>query len=118
MCNIHQGFKLCTCSDISEEEADWILLKTEQSEMHYVVGSITNGYRNFLLDHRWVGRRLNSGECFDFQYEPSDYDRLVIRTNGKIEELCFIYQADRWVMQELFSNEGYQRKLMGRLGYQ
>ena len=116
MCNIQQGFKLCTCRDISEEEADWILLKSDHSDMHYVIGSITDEYRNYLLDHRWIEHRLNSGESFDFKYEPSDYDRLVIRTNnGKNEELCFIYQADRWVMQELYSNEGYREILTGRL---
>ncbi len=45
---------------------------------------------NFILDH------LNSENCFDFEYTPTEGNELVITSDGTMDWIGFLYKEGQW----------------------
>ena len=84
MCEIKEGFKLCTCGELTTEEADWIL------HQKYNHGTIVSGttlpiYLNGKEEeiNEFLSKNLNERQVFDFEYNPREEDILEIKNNFK-----------------------------------
>lgn len=101
MCSIKDGFKLCTCSDIEEEEADWILQKYNKTNPEIdVMGEVSLSLME--LDDKekvvMIIRELNNRNCFDFDYKPAAKDYLTICMNRKNNSWVeFMFRNNQWV---------------------
>lgn len=128
MCDYKNGIKFCSCDNekikfreprtfikkkgkLIEKEnpknADipleyiWTLFKFEGEKEITEIGrymmpdnDLGNG-----LNAEWIALNLNSKNCFDFDYIPSEGDNLKIRQNVKLGPyLSFIYRKNEWII--------------------
>lgn len=100
MCNSNQGFKFCTCEDISGAEYTWRLTRYLGHNEHGPVGSIVAPARDLgqgLTSERLLAL-LNEGKAFDFDYSPAERDS--IRFHRAVKDghwyMSFLYQDGRW----------------------
>ena len=112
MCNIKQGFKLCTCSDVDTEGTHWKLLRFVDSTPSIVVGRPNFAYFEKLDDYRFIDDELNARNCFDFDFQPRSHDRLIfrIKKGGELLTLCYDYQEgsfkNGWTILDLYDHQG------------
>lgn len=118
MCDFEQGFILCTC----ENKPQQIVHnkhsrryknspKTEEEGYRWFLSSFVNTFEPMMegsyeppsrelgggLTEEWVLLHLNYGNCFDFDYTPSDGDNLVIRPANSYKYMSFIFRKGEWV---------------------
>ena len=96
MCNIIDGFKLCTCSDkVDKSKPHWILerlIKKEDTIQDVVmIGILSPNYANNI---KTILNELNNGNPFDFEYNPKDNDMLEL--NFDEDTFSLIYKKDKW----------------------
>ena len=99
MCEIDGNFKLCTCNDkIDTKLPHWRLYrKTIIQPVHdnYIIdGMIASPI--ILVNARDLLEQLNLRNCFDFDYQPLDEDKLLVKLTS--EKLEFVYDGEnkRW----------------------
>lgn len=120
MCSLHDGFKLCTCEELSAQDADWILLQNNSEECVILMGEILEEYYPFMVEHEWVTDQLNLRNCFDFDYAPTLGDRLILRlkSGSKRRNLCIEYEFDdqepQWRINHLYDNKAHHLLKKGR----
>ena len=85
MCDIKDGFKLCTCKGKEKKDLgdfSWILEKQNTSIVPKcnIVGSVMMpDYSKEEKDMIWlVLQNLNTRNCFDFRYRPKESDVLTL----------------------------------------
>lgn len=78
MCDIKEGFKLCTCSTaINRAEPHWKLYRFGQEyENFMVMGSFRFRLKEQNI-HWLIHTELNNKNCFDFDYQPQNQDVLI-----------------------------------------
>ena len=117
MCNPIKGFKLCTCltepvihnknsrrhkkrtSGQKAEELKWRLLRYVKTEYSGALGHIAmplddlgNG-----LTEQYVLQKINSENCFDFDYTPHEKDSLAIQVGEQWDRyLAFTFEDGQW----------------------
>ncbi len=121
MCSTSDGFKLCTCSDvIDENKPHWVLerLKTKKYGSNFMV--IGTYDVNYLGNLEYVLEQLNNHNPFDFDYKPRNRDLLTLKFEEG--EFNLFYYDKRWTYfyeyEDLEENqkEGIQKGLLkGRL---
>jgi hypothetical protein len=89
MCDFTQGFKLCTCATDALPVTDapivyiWQLNTSPKApEIDERVRGIYIGPLSDIgagLSEEFVWTALNSGNCFDFDYQPVEGDNLIMR---------------------------------------
>lgn len=86
MCNNKKGFKLCTCGNIEQATAGWILKRKQVEET--VIGDPARiaWHREERMTINWLEDQLNTFNCFDFDYQPTNEDELLIRKASGIDE--------------------------------
>ena len=101
MCSPTTYVKLCTCGpDDVDPAASWFLYIMEgqaEDRLAHAVGSfVLPKYLpvvQTLLEQRIAGD-LNTHNCFDFDYKPSEEDLLQVRLDD--QELWFRFTAQHW----------------------
>lgn len=101
MCNLTEGFILCTCSG-KREKSDalftWKLFRSRSSEPDvFVIGETSppyNSKQRFILVDK-IREQLNARNCFDFDYKPEEGDALVITQSDTGKEYAFTFK-DGW----------------------
>lgn len=104
MCDFNNGFILCKCEDdLSTDKTEgteyiWTLysymgLNTDRKMGRYVqpVSTIGKG-----LSATFVQEKLNSDNCFDFDYQPIEGDNLSIEEVGTSNRIEFIFKENQW----------------------
>ncbi len=118
MCDFINGFILCSC----DEENKKAELEFDKNEYVWELKTLkkkipARGITDFPdsdigkgLKSEWVLLNLMSRNCFDFDYQPSNGDNLIIYNRqsrkspfGKPVYLSFIYRNSEWT--EDFYNE-------------
>lgn len=128
MCDFSTGFKFCTCEDFNQNTTDipyiWQLTRWLGSKETNMMGSIL-GPSNSLADGltiELVLEKLNTGNCFDFEYIPQENDQLQINYTNSENEYSYMsvkYNHREWKegMNSKFTsitkklNEGYIIKM-------
>ena len=108
MCDIKEGFKLCTCNKVDETKTHWKLIRFEDG-MNIVIGEVEEAFHVQLMSYDWVKTELNTRNCFDFEYTPIDGDRLIIELKKEEDlTLCFDYSdfgyKSAWRQNLIFDN--------------
>lgn len=89
MCEISDELKLCTCSNAEELENYWVLYRYNKDKNELIVGQpilprdIT---LEELINRDIFCEFLNKKNCFDFEYQPQNKDRLLISLQTNSEE--------------------------------
>jgi hypothetical protein len=128
MCDFSTGFKFCTCEDFKQNTTDipyiWQLTRWLGNKETNMMGSII-GPSDSLGDGltiELVLEKLNTGNCFDFEYIPQENDQLQINYTNSENEYSYMsvkYNHREWKegMNSKFTsitkklNEGYIRKM-------
>ena len=110
MCTTNQGFKFCTCEDISEAEYTWRLTRYLGNDENGPVGSIVPPAHDLgqgLTEERILAM-LNEGKAFDFDYLPVEKDSIRFHRKSKdgYWYMSFLYEGGKWVegMNPAFSS--------------
>lgn len=102
MCDLTKEFILCSCGgeQLPADKIGWILQRrNSQMEIEYVKGDpaqniLTSGEKHTKTT---IAQRLNSSNCFDFEYTPKEDDFLQIRTGtGKFNWYAFRFVKGKW----------------------
>ena len=97
MCNLIQGFQLCTCGK-SELNADWKLVANNNKQQSIYGSTIDMENIDILPDEEFLLDKLNNLDCFDFAYKPSHNDKIEWMHNNQTKYV-FTYKFDEWVKQ-------------------
>lgn len=121
MCDFSKGFKLCLCSDpriiVHHRKSKRHQKKRAQEKkgieyiwtLHRYVGKLSGDEMGrYIIPHSNIGNgltaefvlnELNNKDCFDFEYQASEGDNLIIATEEDMfyERLAFIYRDGFWV---------------------
>lgn len=123
MCEISDELKLCTCSNAEELENYWVLYRYNKDKNELIVGQpilprdITV---EELINKDIFCEFLNKKNCFDFEYQPQNNDRLLISlldsTNKDFDEeytesiaYGFEYRNGKWNIKDYETFEWYER---------
>ena len=111
MCDIIDGFKLCTCKDkVDKSKPHWILerlIKKENIIRDDVLIGILSPY--YIDNIETILNELNNGNPFDFEYSPKENDMLKLDFDED-DIFCLIYKKDKW--EEL----PYELESLGKRG--
>ncbi|WMX13849.1 MULTISPECIES: hypothetical protein [unclassified Aureispira] len=105
MCNLNQGFKLCSCDSdqLTPDEIGWILERKNAVKQASSLRGKPFIYKMNQSEQALkseVVQQLNQRNCFDFDYQPQEDDFLRIRGNKKSFWMAFRYQQGRWEEDE------------------
>ncbi|RYE56272.1 MAG: hypothetical protein EOP48_08375 [Sphingobacteriales bacterium] len=119
MCDPIKGFKLCTCinepvvhnknsrrykKQNAEKKPDvfkWRLLRYVRTEYSGEMGRIAMPTHDLGkgLTEQYVLQKLNSEDCFDFEYTPQEKDDLAIQVDDRWDfYLAFTYKNGQWTI--------------------
>lgn len=101
MCNSDQGFKFCTCEDISTAEYTWWLMRYLGNDENGPMGSIVAPAHDLgagLTSERILAV-LNEGKAFDFDYSPMEKDSIRFERAAKdgYWYMSFVFEGRKWV---------------------
>lgn len=120
MCEISDELKLCTCSNAEELENYWVLYRYNKDKNELIVGEILLPRIITLEEIRnkdILLALLNKINCFDFEYQPQNKDRLLISLQTNAEEdfeeesiaYGFEYRNGKWKIKDYETFEWYER---------
>lgn len=102
MCQVDKKLKLCTCSkNIDRSKDHWALSRKHVMQdafdcimMGMYIAPPRDENRESLVE--WLISEMKEN-CFDFNYQPFDEDKLMLHLNGY--KIVLVYQQDsqRWV---------------------
>lgn len=100
MCESGKALKLCTCNDkIDKSKPYWTLARKtiKQNEPELLLVGLympPDTYFDEELNKtkEWLEAQLNNSNCFDFNYEPLEEDKLVIHLSE--HKFKFIYSQN------------------------
>lgn len=123
MCEISDELKLCTCSNAEELENYWVLYRYNKDKNELIVGEILLPRIITLEEIRNKDNLLvllNKNNCFDFEYQPQNKDRLLISlldtTNNDFDEgysenitYGYEYKNGKWKIKDYETFEWYEK---------
>ena len=120
MCEISDELKLCTCSNAEELGNYWVLYRYNKDKNELIVGEILLPRIITLEEIRnkdILLALLNKNNCFDFEYQPQNKDRLLISLQTNAEEdfeeesiaYGFEYRNGKWKIKDYETFEWYER---------
>ncbi len=120
MCEISDELKLCTCSNAEELGNYWVLYRYNKDKNELIVGEILLPRIITLEEIRnkdILLALLNKINCFDFEYQPQNKDRLLISLQTNAEEdfeeesiaYGFEYRNGKWKIKDYETFEWYER---------
>ncbi|MCP4442687.1 MAG: hypothetical protein GY810_27595 [Aureispira sp.] len=90
MCDLTKGFKLCSCDgeQLKQEDIGWVLQRLDPDQpIQNIMGKVA--IQRFNIEEETlrnnVEEYLNAQNCFDFDFQPQDDDRIKIK-----------YKTDTW----------------------
>ena len=113
MCDLKDGFKLCTCDDGPVAEPDWFLRRrdTSRPELHRrgraMVPRFTAAEQE--LQTRIIAA-LDDGSCFDFPYTPVEHDVLSLRVAER--QFRFRFSQGTWQIDRSTSLTGWRSQMV------
>ena len=123
MCKLKDGFKFCTCLDEKGIEAEpgafiWRLKRINPKlPMHQVLGMIflpAEDEDAQAIQKRVLGALNDHNDCFDFDYQPTDKDFLIIDLDDSgYRFLQYIYDAaqNQWLPSDSCHLESWRQQL-------
>ncbi|MCP4442685.1 MAG: hypothetical protein GY810_27585 [Aureispira sp.] len=115
MCDLTKGFKLCSCDEeqLKREDIGWRLQRVDPNrEMVYRKGRAS--IHTFNLEQETLRNKivqdLNYQNCFDFDFEPQQDDRLQIKF-AEHQWFAYRYQNGQWQKDDSTSLDGWRSLL-------
>ncbi|MCP4437711.1 MAG: hypothetical protein GY810_02100 [Aureispira sp.] len=115
MCDLTKGFKLCSCDgeQLKQEDIGWVLQRLDASkEIAYRIGSVAIHH----LDEKEetlrnnIEEQLNTQNCFDFNFQPKQDDRLQIKYSAH-QWFAYRYKEGQWQIDTSTSFDGWRSQL-------
>jgi superfamily I DNA and/or RNA helicase/very-short-patch-repair endonuclease len=102
MCDVSNGFKLCTCiGEITQDSSTWELktLVSNIFETRIGVVMMLEGFEDYTLTQNKILTELNKVNCFDFNYtaEFGDYLKICLKVdNNQKQNYEFYFDGKKW----------------------
>jgi hypothetical protein len=97
MCDIKNGFKLCTCKGaIPKNTSYWRLkrFKGNDSIFSFIIGKVYIP-EEISKNYHLISQNINQENCFDFDYQPHEGDRLEIHIfPNEFEHLNYVFSFE------------------------
>lgn len=112
MCDLADGFKLCTCDDETLTDPDWVLerrfrhLKPQTRRGRVLMPRYTQKEKQ---QRKRIIDELNAGNCFDFDYTPAEHDVLTLKASGRIHR--FRIENGRWTLDKSNALTGWRAQM-------
>ncbi len=103
MCDLTQGFRLCSCAanELAPEDIGWVLRRQDPKKKYpKIMGKpfMPTFSGTDLEIKQQLLHLLNTTACFDFEYQPKRFDFLQLRVNLPNHTwFRFSYQNDAWI---------------------
>lgn len=115
MCDLQNGFKLCACDEKKLEQKDigWGLQRVAPNRtITYRKGRAAVQKFNIKEEdlRNKIMQELNAQNCFDFEFEPQENDRLQIRYKEN-NWFAYRYQKGQWQKDNSTSLDGWRSLL-------
>lgn len=111
MCSRGKTIKLCTCEAIEDTSVNyWQLFcgSTRQSIMGVMLehrgGFIEFNHKAYI--HEKIVEDLNTGNAFDFDYNPEEGDVVMISLRGEIYHCLYEFGEFRTISASIVSRDG------------
>jgi len=119
MCDLSQGFKLCSCDadKLATSEIGWVLKRRDQHKNVPTIKGKPFVYQMNLNEKQLKAntvQQLNQRNCFDFDYKPQEDDFLNIKAGENNFWMTFRYQNGRW-HEDTSTKFSSWRQQLGRL---
>lgn len=118
MCNIDEHLKLCTCHEkIDNTLPHWRLYRKTiiQPEYDFDIVGLMIEPMDFSLNAFVLLEQLNLRNCFDFDYQPLDEDKLLVKFTS--EKLEFVYDGDNKCWERYIPDFQETKRTMQAKGY-
>lgn len=110
MCDLNGPFKLCSCADdIDLSKPHWKLLRNSigEGEINSIMGMpIFEVSMLDVIQQRKILRRLNTTNVFDFEYHPTENDKLFIHEDEDYY-IEFEFKKGKWRKVEFLGIHTY-----------
>ena len=114
MCDLNEGFKLCSCDAelLKHEELDWYLdrvnpkLPLQHRKGRAAIPRYSTEQEVCLEE---ILKQLNNRNCFDFEYQPVKDDRLSVKVQDKW--FAYRYSGKSWGQDFSTSLEAWRSQL-------
>ena len=112
MCNINDGFRLCTCAK-DNPDISWVLERQDHNKSPcYLRGRAMSPHFSAkeILQNQYVCTALNDGKCFDFPYVRQEGDVLKL----KIQDRWFRYRVvhNQWTVDTSTDLAGWRAQMV------
>jgi hypothetical protein len=104
MCENTSRLKFCTCAELSDSNKNdnsyyWTLSRLVGLKQEHLIGKVlgpTHDLGNGITTDA-ITQLINEGNCFDFEYIPSENDTLSIsRRSDNYRYFTLIYRNNQW----------------------
>jgi hypothetical protein len=114
MCQLNQGFKLCSCDEdqLKNDEVDWLLYRANQEKpKDYRKGKavVPRYSEEEEANLNEIALELNQADCFDFEYSPQENDRLQLKIKDHF--YAFRFQNGHWNIDKSTALDGWRSQL-------
>lgn len=101
MCDLSQGFKLCSCDGdkLTNQEIGWVLQRRDPRKKICRIMGKPFVYQMNTSEKQLKSKTLqalNQRNCFDFDYQPQEDDFLKIKSSAYDLWMAFRYQKGLW----------------------
>lgn len=116
MCDLSQGFKLCSCDGdtLALKEVGWILKRRDKDKKISRIMGKPFIYQMNLSEKELkstTSQQLNERNCFDFEYAPQEDDFLRIKGGDNNFWMAFRYQKGLWLEDTSTKFSGWRQQL-------
>ena len=120
MCDLNDGFKLCSCEDVEtlkKEEICWELKRINpEKTLYHKRGRAAvphfSSKDNEVIEK--IVKELNYRNCFDFDFEAqeNDYLRLKVNIDNKEKWFAFRFMDKEWNLDKSTSLASWKTQLI------
>lgn len=116
MCDISNGFKLCTCKGRPKKsEPHWVL---ERQDTNIITRCEIMGmpiFPEYTQEEEsqinLIVKQLNQGNCFDFAYQPTEGDVFTMHFPPD-NDYRFRYQSGIWEQDDSTAFDGWREQMV------
>lgn len=117
MCNLDQGFILCSCQgeDLQPEQIGWTLERHHPDRPIKLLMGMAPMVRFWGKEPQirlFILQMLNQSNCFDFDYMPQENDFLEIRSQpGGRTWYAYRFRSGAWQLDDSTPFDGWRTQL-------
>ena len=112
MCDLSNGFRLCTCA--ADQPFNWVVERLPEGVTFRGICALDDQLtEDQELTRLFLEEGLQQSDCFDVDYRPAAGDRLTFLLGN--DKICFLFYANRWNLEATDQYDGRTRLHHGQI---